>query len=148
MSLFFNHISSFSISVKAIFVIALILNSSILLAQSKEDEKNKIIEKRIEYLIEDAEESDADYTTIFDQLAYFFDHPLNINRAGLDDLEELGILTSIQINNLLGHLEENGKLMTLEELQTVEGFDSEVIKLLLPFVKVSSESKQIGRAHV
>lgn len=138
MSFYFNHSSYFSSKVKTVFVIALIIHSSILLAQSKEEEKNKIIEKRIEYLIEDAEESDADYTTIFDQLAYFFDHPLNINRADLDDLEELGILTSIQINNLLGHLEENGKLMTLEELQTVEGFDSEVIKLLLPFVKVSS----------
>ena len=41
------------------------------LAQNKEEEKNKIIEKRIEYLIEDAEESDADYSTIFDQLSYY-----------------------------------------------------------------------------
>ena len=122
-----------------ILIIALILNSSISIAQTKEDEKNKIIEKRIEYLVEDAEESDADYTTIFDQLSYFFDHPLNLNRADLDDLEEVGILTSIQINNLLEHIEENGKLMTLEEMQTIEGFDSEVIRLLLPFVKVSSD---------
>ncbi|MBL4668635.1 MAG: helix-hairpin-helix domain-containing protein [Flavobacteriales bacterium] len=107
-------------------------------SQNREDDKNKIIEKRIEYLVEDAEESDADYTTIFDQLSYFFDHPLNLNRANLYDLEELGILTSIQINNLLEHIEENGKLMTLEELQTIEGFDSETIKLILPFVKIST----------
>ena len=107
--------------------------------QNREDDKNKIIEKRVEYLIEDAEESDADYTTIFDQLSYFYDHPLNLNRADLDDLEELGLLTSIQINYLLAHIENNGKLMTLEELQTVEGFDSEIIKLLLPFVKVSTD---------
>ena len=143
MSFLFEHTKAVTLSLsKCIWnsmVIVFLLTSSISFAQSKEEEKNKIIEKRIEYLIEDAEESDADYTTIFDQLAYFFDHPLNINRADLDDLEELGILTSIQINNLLGHLEENGKLMTLEELQTVEGFDSEVIKLLLPFVKVSSD---------
>ena len=132
------HSKLFKVNVKAVFVIALILNSGIIIAQNKEDEKNKIIEKRIEYLIEDAEESDADYTTIFDQLAYFFDHPLNLNRAGLDDLEEVGILTSIQINNFLEHIENNGKLMTLEELQTIEGFDSEVIKLLLPFVRVSA----------
>ncbi len=108
-------------------------------SQNKEDEKNKIIEKRVEYLIEDAEESDADYTTIFDQLSYFYDHPLNLNRADLNELEELGILTSIQINNLLAHIEQNGKLMTLEELQTIDGFDTDVIKMLLPFVKVSSD---------
>ncbi|MGB0882684.1 MAG: hypothetical protein ACPGSO_06995 [Vicingaceae bacterium] len=122
-----------------ILIVALIFNSSISFAQTKEDKKNKIIEKRIEYLVEDAEDSDADYTTIFDQLSYFFNHPLNLNRANLDDLEELGLLTSIQINNLLGHIEENGRLMTLEELQTIEGFDLELIKLMLPFVKVSSD---------
>jgi len=139
MSFFLNHIISFSSKVRAVSVIVLMMLSVSVFSQSKEEEKNKIIEKRIEYLIEDAEESDADYTTVFDQLAYFFDHPLNLNRADLDDLEELGILTSIQVNNLLEHIEGNGKLMTLEELQTVEGFDSEVIKLLLPFVKVSSD---------
>ncbi|PCI98822.1 MAG: hypothetical protein COB15_05150 [Flavobacteriales bacterium] len=89
--------------------------------------------------MEDAEESDADYTTIFDQLSYFYDHPLNLNRVDLNDLEELGLLTSIQINNLLAHIEQNGKLMTLEELQTIEGFDADLIKLLLPFVKVSTD---------
>ena len=49
-------------------------------SQNKEDDKNSIIEKRIEYLVEDAEESNADYTTIFDQLSYFYNHPLNLNR--------------------------------------------------------------------
>jgi len=134
-----SHKNVFRINIKTVFIIALIMNSSLMLAQIKEDKKNKIVEKRIEYLVEDTEESDVDYTTIFDQLAYFFDHPLNLNRADLDDLEELSILTSIQINNLLGHIEENGKLMTLEELQTIEGYDYEVIKLLLPFVKVSTD---------
>lgn len=119
-------------------VVTFLLFPVISFSQSKEDDKNTIIEKRVEYLVEDAEESDADYTTIFDQLSYFYDHPLNLNRADLDDLEELGILTSIQINNLLSHIENNGKLMTLEELQTVEGFDLDVIKLILPFVKVAT----------
>ena len=108
-------------------------------SQTKEDEKNAIIEKRVEYLIEDAEESDADYTTIFDQLSFYFDHPLNLNRADLNELEELGILTSIQINNLLIHIEKNGKLMTLEELQTIDGFDLETIKMIMPFVRVSTD---------
>src|SRR5690606_9089572 len=67
-----------------------------------------------------------------------FDHPLNLNRAELSELENLSLLTSIQINNLLLHIEKNGKLMTLEELQTIEGFDSEDIKMILPFVKVST----------
>lgn len=138
MSLLKHHIVSVN-AIRTVFFTGLMLFSMLVLAQNKEEEKNKIIEKRIEYLVEDAEESDADYTTIFDQLSYFFDHPLNLNRANLDDLEELGVLTSIQINNLLEHIEKNGKLMTLEELQTINGFDSEAIKLILPFVKLSTD---------
>ncbi|MDB4533742.1 helix-hairpin-helix domain-containing protein [Vicingaceae bacterium] len=138
MRLIKNHIVCFSGELRVILLSLLLIISTTSYSQNKESKKNKIIEKRVEYLIEDAEESGADYTTIFDQLSYYFDHPLNLNRADLDNLEELGLLTSIQINNLLGHIEENGKLMTLEELQTVEGFDDELIRLLLPFVKVST----------
>jgi hypothetical protein len=107
-------------------------------AQKVEHLKNEIIEKRVEYLIEDAEESDVDYSTIFDQLIAYSDHPLNLNRASLADLEGIGLLTSIQINNLLAHIEVNGKLMTLEELQTIACFDAETIQRILPFVKVSA----------
>lgn len=128
--------SIFYIRVSWLFLLTL---PAVAFSQIKEEDKNAIIEKRVEYLIEDAEESDADYTTLFDNLSYYFDHPLNLNRADLNELEAIGLLTSIQINNLLLHIENNGKLMTLEELQTVQGFDLEVIKMLLPFVKVSSD---------
>ncbi|MCB9335792.1 MAG: helix-hairpin-helix domain-containing protein [Flavobacteriales bacterium] len=109
------------------------------MAQTNEDEKNKIIEERVEYLVDNAEESDVDYTTIFEQLAYFFDKPLNLNRAGLSELEELSLLNDIQINNLLSHIDKNGRLMTLEELQSIDGFDLPTIRRILPFVKVSTD---------
>ncbi len=104
----------------------------------KEEIKNAIIEKRIEYLIEDAEDSDADYTAIFDQLSFYYDHPLNLNRASLSELEALGLFNGFQVNNLLTHIEKNGKLMTLVELQTIALFDLELINLVEPFVKVSA----------
>lgn len=111
----------------------------LIMAQTNEDEKNKIIEQRVEYLVDNAEESDVDYTTIFEQLAYYFDKPLNLNRASLSDLESLSLLNDIQINNLLNHIDQNGKLMTLEELQSIDGFDLPTIRMLLPFVKVSTD---------
>lgn len=106
--------------------------------QTTEDKKNEIIEQRVEYLVDNAEESDVDYTTIFEQLSFFYDRPLNLNRANLVELQELSLFTDFQINNLLSHIEENGKLMTLEELQTIEGFDKSTIQFILPFVKVTS----------
>lgn len=138
MYFFLKHKKDVMLSLSKYLFLCFFLFPIISFSQNKEGDKNKIIEKRVEYLIEDAEESDADYTTIFDQLSYFYDHPLNLNRADLNDLEELGLLTSIQINYFLEHIEDNGKLMTLEELQTIKGFDVETIRLLLPFVKISS----------
>ncbi|MCB9360160.1 MAG: helix-hairpin-helix domain-containing protein [Flavobacteriales bacterium] len=107
-------------------------------SQSTEDQKNEIIERRVEYLVDNAEESNVDYTTTFEQLSFFYDRPLNLNRANLIELQELSLLTDFQINNLLSHIEENGRLMTLEELQTIDGFDVETIRFILPFVKVTS----------
>src|SRR5690606_36871497 len=88
---------SLLVTLKYVVLLLLILPTTIF-AQLTEHDKNTIIEKRVEYLIEDAEDSDADYTTIFDQPSYYFDHPLNLNRAELSELEGLSLLTSIQIN--------------------------------------------------
>lgn len=108
-------------------------------AQTSEEQKNEIIEQRVEYLVDNAEESDVDYTTIFEQLSYYFEKPINLNRATVNDLNELSLLSDIQINNLLNHIEENGRLMTLEELQSIDGFDLPTIRMILPFVKVSTD---------
>lgn len=89
-------------------VFILLLAPILSISQSKEEEKTKVIENRIEYLVEDTEESNVDYTNLFDQLSHYYDHPLNINRADLNDLEGLGMLNSIQVNNLLVHIEKNG----------------------------------------
>lgn len=126
-------------TIKIIVLFLLFTANNFAFAQSKEDDKNQIIEERVEYLSETDEDSDADYTTIFDQLSQYFDKPINLNKANLDELEALGLLNSIQINNLLIHIEKNGKLMTLEELQTIDGYDLTTIKRILPFVKISND---------
>lgn len=110
-----------------------------LFSQISEEEKNQIIEQRVEYLIESEESSDIDYTTIFEQLNYYYDRPLNLNKASTNELKELSLFSDIQINNLLSHIENNGKLMTLEELQTIQGFDLATIRMITPFVKVSAD---------
>ena len=116
-----------------------LLSTSPLFSQITEEEKNQIIEQRVEYLIESEESSDIDYTTVFEQLNYYFDRPINLNQANSSDLRELSLLSDIQINNLISHIEKNGKLMTLEELQTIQGFDVTAIRMITPFVKVSAD---------
>jgi len=108
-------------------------------------EQNDIIEQTIETIAEDAEDEGIDYTTLFDELTTLYQSPLNLNTASQEQLEGLLLLNKFQINNLLEHIENNGKLMTIYELQTIEGFDLDAISNILPFVKVT---KDIDAPHL
>ena len=106
--------------------------------KNSELEKNEIIETRIEYL--SGEDEDLDYTTIFDNLYYYFDHPINLNQVNqLDKLLDLSLVNTIQLNDLKRHIEEEGKLISIFELQAIPTFDMQTIRNIEPFVKVSRD---------
>lgn len=110
--------------------------------QELEEKKGTIIEQRIDFLLDVNEGGETDFTTLFEQLEIFYDRPLNLNTASKSSLEEIGLLNSIQINALLAHIEQNGKLITFEELQSINGFDLETIRLIQPFTKVNGNLDQ------
>ena len=109
-----------------------------------QEERNEIIEKRIEYIGESLETESLDLTALFDEFSYFYDHPINLNKSSLDELSRLYLLNEIQMNALLTHIATNGKLITIYELQAVPHFDLETIQLILPFVKVSDRFDQLN----
>lgn len=96
------------------------------------------INQNIEILSEQIQSEDTDLSSLTDRYAYFKSHPLNLNNAKKDELLELQLLTEIQINNLIIHRERNGYLMTIYELQSIDGFDLETIKKIIPFIYVSN----------
>ena len=99
-------------------------------------EKSEIIQQRIEFISEQLESEDLDLTNVIEQLNYFFDHPMNLNSASFDDLQELNLLTDIQINDLLLHRKMFGKLISIYELQSLKYWDLQSIQMVLPFVRV------------
>ena len=106
---------------------------------STDNEQSDVIEK-----LEDiAEQTDMqlDYTDLLENLSYYLKHPINLNNTSNEELSNLFFLNEIQINNLLLHIEKNGKLISIQELQSVSGFDPETINKLLPYVYVSSTIK-------
>jgi hypothetical protein len=107
--------------------------------QENDPEKNRIIELRIEMIAELNEEDEIDYTTLFDELSNYYEHPINLNNAKKEDLAQLKLLTDIQINQLFEHIEKNGKLMSIYELQAVNGFTLQTIRNIMPFIKVTTE---------
>ena len=107
-------------------------------SQTESTDKNEIIEQRIEYIGGDNES--IDYSTLFDNLYYYYDHPINLNNIkDVDVLLEMGLISDIQLVKLKQHIASNNKLMSIYELQAVEGFDIATIRIVLPFVKVSED---------
>lgn len=105
-----------------------------------EAQKSYVIEQSIEVIAENDESEDVDYTTLFDLLSSYFDKPINLNRKNItEDLRQLKLLSDFQINNLVQHIEKNGHLISIYELQSIDGFDMPTIRTIMPFVVVSSE---------
>jgi hypothetical protein len=98
----------------------------------------ELFQQRIESLAEEAEE-EIDYSELIEELEVFLRNPINLNFATFNDLRRLYFLNDIQINNLLNHISMFGRLISIYELQSVEGFDMNTIQAMLPYVRVSEE---------
>lgn len=104
------------------------------------DTEKEDVNQKVESI---AEQTDAelDYTDLLEELNYYLKHPINLNNAEEDELKKLMVLNDVQISNLLAHIEKNGKLISLYELQSISGFDLETIYKILPYVYVSNDIK-------
>ncbi|UKN01420.1 helix-hairpin-helix domain-containing protein [Paracrocinitomix mangrovi] len=110
-------------------------------AQS-EEEKQRIIEQRIEFIGDNLEDSDIDLTTYFDELYYFFDNPINLNNTNFEELKKLRLLSDLQISYLLNYLDQNGQMLTIYELNAVETIDKTTLEMILPFVTLGEIEKE------
>ena len=106
-------------------------------------ERNTVIQQRIEFISEQLESEDIDLTNVVEALTYRLDHPLNLNSARAEDLEELGLLSDVQINDLLLHRKLFGNFISIYELQSLTYWSLETIQLVLPFVKVDDKLDQL-----
>ncbi len=101
-----------------------------------QDDDSNIIEKILDILSRDPSE-DQDYSDIAERLIYYKKHPIDLNNATKDQLQELIFLSPIQINQILSHRLENGLFIDVFELQSISSLDIESISLLINFVKVT-----------
>jgi hypothetical protein len=121
------------------FVILLFLCSTVSVAQDNE----LLLKERIEFLALNSESEEPDFTGLIEQWTYFLDHPLNLNAATEEELNSLGLLTGIQIQELLIHRKMCGKLISMYELQSLNYWDLSIIHQLVPFVVVDDKIEQL-----
>lgn len=125
---------------KVLITVCLLIFSSLVLGQ-REEEKQAIIEQRIEFIGESIEDSDIDLTTFFDDLFAFYDNPINLNMTTQEELMRLHLLTDLQIVSLLHYRDFFGDFISIYELAAIEEIDRITLEMILPFVTVDLVQK-------
>src|SRR5688572_18076377 len=92
-----------------------------------------LIEHLLEQYSQSGEET-PDLSELTDAITALIEHPLNLNKAEESELSFSSVFSPQQINNLLAHREKYGQLISIEELQVIEGFSVEFIRRIQPFV--------------
>jgi hypothetical protein len=116
------------------------------LAFSQINQKDIVLEDLVEEISSNSD-LDVDYSTIYDDLQYYYNNPLNLNTATYAQLEKLHFLNDLQIQSILDYRKKNGGFKTPYELQLLEGFDKEDIWRLLAFTTISGNTKQIRKIN-
>lgn len=96
---------------------------------------NNLITNIIEEYLEATDGENFDFNTIFENLNYYYENPLNINTATEHDLRELFLLNELQINDFIRHRGQFGTFLSIYELQALPTWDMFTIQNVVPFLK-------------
>ena len=90
----------------------------------------------------DPEELDGQ---IVGELEALLERPLQINRVSAARMVSSGLLTPYQAASLVDYRKTNGDVLSFRELELVDGFGADIVRILRPFLSLSSR-KPAGRA--
>ncbi|MEX1268675.1 MAG: helix-hairpin-helix domain-containing protein, partial [Balneolaceae bacterium] len=114
-------------------------NHTLLLAQQQDTTRARVeqdIEKAIEEI--DPEESEMDPEELVEFLQELANNPLNINRAGLDELLQVPGLNFRIVQNIIRYRTEEAPFQTVEDLTEVNGLGSATLNRILPYITVGT----------
>ena len=96
-----------------------------------------VVEQQLENLTETNEDAETEDDSYLQELHHFITDPINLNYADEGQLQELKLLTPIQINNLLIYRNLLGKFIDIYELQAIPDWDVSLIQKLRPYITVT-----------
>lgn len=125
---------------KKLQILFLILFISAILFQKQTFAQEDLM-YHIEEIIEEiaaSSDEELDYSQLYSTLETYYNDPINLNTATIEELSELIFLTEFQIYSLVNYRKKFGNYNSIYELQFVDGIDTETLKRLLPFVSVEA----------
>lgn len=103
-------------------------------------ELRDLVEQRLSAIAEQlGDDTDVDLSEIAEQLFDRLYNPINLNHTNAQELSSLRLLSDIEVNAILQHIQRYGKFISIFELQAVEGLDPLTLEMIRPFVTISGE---------
>ncbi|HMR90168.1 MAG TPA: hypothetical protein PKD51_18530, partial [Saprospiraceae bacterium] len=103
-------------------------------------QSNNLIANIIEDFLESTDAENFDYNTIFENLNFYYDNPLNVNTANELELRDLFLLNEIQISNFMTYRTQFGSFLSIYELQAIPSWDLITIRNVSPFLRCEVSS--------
>jgi hypothetical protein len=128
----------FAIHPKLLILSIVLVIACISQAQTKREPEEKVITDLMERFIENTE-AELDYTDLQEQLEYYMQNKLDLNRADRQALERLFFLSDNDVNAILSHRAKFGDFITIYELLTIDALNERIVYYLSYFTKVSTD---------
>ncbi|MET4075313.1 hypothetical protein ABIB44_002570 [Hymenobacter sp. UYCo722] len=106
------------------------------------------LDRLTQELFAEIQSDEVPYEDLYETLLQYYQTPINLNTATREELRALLLLNENQITTLLNHREANGDLLSVYELQSIEGYDLRTITRILPFVGVLSSNANASRGSL
>lgn len=98
-----------------------------------------VVEDQLESLTESNEDVTTENDAYLQDMDFFSKHPINLNYADQGLIQQLQLLTPVQISNLLAYRKLLGNFLSIYELQAIPGWDIATIKRIRPFITVEEK---------
>ena len=98
------------------------------------------IEQQLENLTEAADDMETEDDSYLQSLHHFLKAPVNLNYADAGLLQQLQLLSPVQITNLLSYRKLFGLFLSIYELQAIPGWDVKLIRKIRPYITVSEKT--------
>lgn len=94
-------------------------------------------EQQLENVTENNEDAETEDDSYLQQMMQYVKNPIELNYADAAELNQLRLLTPIQIQHFILYRSLVGKLVDVYELQAVPGWDINTIQKIRPYISVS-----------
>ncbi|GAB3530455.1 helix-hairpin-helix domain-containing protein [Pontibacter brevis] len=96
----------------------------------------------VQELFAEQDDETVNYEDFYETLFQYYQRPIDLNHTTPEELASLYLLSRPQIASFFQYIEQNGKLLSIYELQAIPDFDLLTIYQLLPFVRVQDAGLQ------